>query len=152
MSAQLYPIHVVDDSHETNLGGSEPDYQWTRDSTSTSHNIRGIKLSKAGDLEVSFKPIIGQTYFLLYVLYSTGDSFGHDSGNIEFIGLYRTDEVAKRNAERIRKSREDYEKKCDVASFSVELETGAGKLYKTNTPWNGYFESLEDVVSVTVIN
>lgn len=67
-------------------------------------------------LTVPYEPEFGREYYLLYVEYSTGDSFGRDDGRLEFIGLYDDVEIAKENARRIRES----------ADKSFEAGGGAG--------------------------
>jgi len=43
-------------------------------------------------------------YYLLYYRYGTGDSFGQDTGRIEFVGLYQDQELADKCAEAMNKT------------------------------------------------
>lgn len=66
----------------------DPNDRWDRDDTASSYTINGIV--KVGedeyqDLTVPYEVEKNTNYFLLYCVYSTGDSFGHDAdGRIEF--------------------------------------------------------------------
>lgn len=119
--------------------------QWDRDDTDTSHSINGFKIVDKDnyfDDSINFDAEYDRPYFLLYVLYSTGDSFGHDGGQILFLGLFENMETAQRNLERIRNHSSEGDK------FSMDLIAEDGdKLvkYQIHVPWVGFFENLEDV-------
>lgn len=120
-----------------------------RGETDTNHIIHGIDVVKKGvwhDVVTDFKVEVAKPYYLLYVTYTTGDSFGSDGGNIEFIGLYTNREIADENAARIEK----HQVKSDngyYADFQLMLvaESDPVKEYVFYAPWNGYFERLENV-------
>jgi hypothetical protein len=143
---RIYSIEIIDDAYGEVTRSGDPSDKWDRDDTHTSHNVQGFKakLEKEGgyfDLTVPYEPEFDETYYLLYVVYSTGDSFGHDAGSgLEAIGLYKKDEldVAKDNERRIEKH---YRSKDP--DFNVELITSSGKKFQQHTPWVGYFESLD---------
>lgn len=66
--------------------------------------------------------MLGDIVHLVIAVWSTGDSFGHDSGaHSECFGVFKTKEEA--------------DKKCK----ELELDT------KSPLPWLGYFENLESV-------
>jgi hypothetical protein len=47
------------------------------------------------DLELTYEPQKGTPYYLVYVIYSTGDSFSHASSeSMEIIDLYKSKEEA----------------------------------------------------------
>jgi hypothetical protein len=142
---KIYSIEVIDETYESNLGGQDSDDEWSRDSYSTSHSIQGFKVvpgTKYSDIPLDYEPAYGELYYLLYAVYSTGDSFGHDPGNsIEFIWLYNKDQVhiAQENLHRIEKSQR-------AENGQVSLLGPDGKTeYKIYAPWHGYFESLDFV-------
>lgn len=139
---------------------------------STNHNeydiydlpsISSFKLVKEGeswDLPLSFKPVSDTTYWLLSVLFTSGDSFKPSSFTVlEFIDLYRDSSIAGKNARRI----VDRDKKYRTARFSLNekdkkyfenffLTNHKGeKFYKGSyVPWEGYFENLQSVLTTPV--
>jgi hypothetical protein len=135
---------------------------WDRGDTSTDWTIHGIKSSRASyDLIVPFDVKFGKRYHLLYAIYSTGDSFGHNErACFEAIGVYEdTAEslaMAFENKRRIEghyyvygrsaqflpdpPSVEDYPEQ-----FSITLLNSKGEEFKMHVPWCGYFESLEEL-------
>ena len=149
----LYKIEVINDSYIEHNGGYDPDDEWSRDSTTTTNDIRGIKIGSY-DLASHFKPIKGEKYYLLYAEYNTGDSFGYDDGVIEYIGLYEPKEQAQKQAELIKIHNDKYEKDHkwtkNESSYSLDIEMPNGQVVKISAPWNGYFESLNfvDVIEV----
>jgi hypothetical protein len=83
----------------------------------------GIALNGDGiDYDFDVEKFIGKSLFMVYVRYSTGDTFGSSSGNPYFPGIY-----------------DSYEK-ADAVVKSIEDGTYDG--YK---PWYGYFDSLDSV-------
>lgn len=84
---------------------------------------------------------------MLFCVFGTGDSFSRHDGQIEFVGLYESEDIAKRNKKAIEKNSDEYRKDHSMRSdlYSVELEAAGGKKYKISAPWNGYFESLDEV-------
>ncbi len=109
--------------------------KWDRADTLTAHRISGFKVdSKFYDLSVAFEPDYDSTYFLLYGVYSTGDSFGHDEAScIEYLGMFENYETAELNMKRV-------EAMTDFGSCT--LLTDLGMDYDVYIPWFGYFESL----------
>jgi hypothetical protein len=126
---------------------ADPDDEWGRDSTWTSHDVRGIRFPSSKQygytVTVPFKPKVNTDYYLLVAQYSTGDSFGSDDGaNFEIIGLYQSKRIAEENLQKLEATRKDVR--------SVTLTAENGKKYTFAVPWNGYFESLDYVELHTV--
>lgn len=123
-----------------------PNDEWDRADTETTWYIDGIeKVTALGykDVEVAFDVKEGQEYYLVSVIYSTGDSFGHDENHsIEHIGLYEHRTMAEENAQRIRDHDNGYGRYSHVAEGALLLLSPSGTEYKMGTPWHGYFESL----------
>lgn len=154
----IYSIEVVDHETSRNLGGSYEDDEWSRDSYATEHNIVGFKsapdaANKYYDLTVPYRPEDDEVYYILYAVYTTGDSFGSDPGRgIEFIGFYTKDQldVAEENMRTIEKNDASRSE-----GFSIKLKTPDGKkTFSQSCGWKGYFESLDyvNIVSVTKMN
>lgn len=103
---------------------SEPDSddKWDRSSTDGSVSVRSAELSTINSFDSLPAPegvSIGDTIYLLWAQYGTGDSFGSDGGNYELLEICRTKE----------KAQERFSYYENVTDYSV--------------PWNGYFEWLQ---------
>lgn len=126
----------------------EPDEEWSGESTESSNYVSGFNivddiLIHSADLVVGFEIKPDKTYYLVSVIYSTGDSFSHHSGKIDYIELYESLEMAEATKKMILDS---YALKDKEESYSVEILNNAGTPYKiSSSSWVGYFESLEDV-------
>lgn len=139
-------------SHST--GGYDPEDSWSRDSTSTTWSApTSCKIvtdtarygSEYDEVPDTVKP--GDTIYMVWVQWSSGDSFGQDDGaNHEVIGFYQTAELA----EQARKAVDD---ECRTGySFEqggnrvlVPLFDGSGTREQYTGSWKGYFESLDHV-------
>lgn len=107
----------------------------------TTFYVDGLKIdNKYLDVETSLDIKEGEKVYLLYVVYTTGDSFSTShGGSIEFINVYRDIEVAKENERRINKKEE-------TNDYHIILKTSNGESeYRIYTPWIGYFESIDYV-------
>src|SRR5210317_84780 len=112
---RVHAISIEDRQTGGVTRAGDPDDEWDRDDTYTDHNIEGFRAapeedSKYFDLVVPYEPEFDKEYYLLYAVYSTGDSFGHDDGSgIEYIGLYTENEldVARENLDRVKKHDND---------------------------------------------
>src|SRR5579859_4611035 len=128
-------IYVSYDSHEESTRDPSSDDSWDRGDTYTSHEVTGLSLSenpgsRQDTLPVDFPVKAGDALHLLYAVYSTGDSFGHDeNGGIEFILIYKTPEKAE-------KAKVVLEK---VTSYgTTKIKTEIGKTLPFYVPWKGY--------------
>ena len=131
-------INVIDEVFYGVSREGDPNDTWDRDSTYEDHNVTGIRVVEGySDLEVGFTPEPNKDYWLLYGIYSTGDSFGTDDGRISYVDLYEDRGVAEENAKRLRKHNEGNED-C----YSCKLIHESGKEYQFHVPWKGYFERL----------
>ena len=117
-----------------------PDDQWDRDDTRSEHTMQYISIAKEGDWNTitypgEVKP--GDKVYLLFAVYSTGDSFGHDEDrSVELISVHKDLNCAKYNYKML----EGVNK--DSYSAQVELSQDNGTTWKMNPPWCGYFERL----------
>lgn len=146
----VYNVEIIDDTHRHNTSEIDPDDSYDRPNTITDHNIVGFRAAlesddKYYDLAVSFEPNFKTTYYVLYAVYSTGDSFGQDDHiGIEFIGFYTENEldVANRNMHTI----ETHTGLGHDYKFSIMLRTpNDGRNFEQTVPWTGYFEHLDYV-------
>lgn len=160
-------VKVIDNTHSEVTREGDPNDRWDRDDTYTYHHIKGIRLLDEGeyyDFITTFEVDPQKVYFLLYGIYSTGNSFGHDEGEIQFVDLYETMEMAQKNLKRIEEHHKTYKKLNDrwtqpskeekkelkdlkktFNEWSVKLVTQSGREYDFHVPWHGYFERLEQV-------
>ena len=143
---RVHSITFEDDTYVSVTRAGDPDDQWDRDSTSTSHNVVSFDASLANkgqyfELAVPYEPEYNKDYYVLYAVYSSGDSFGHDDGyGIEYIGLYTESELEIAN-ENQRRIEDHYRGRKE--GYSVELLTPTGKTFSQHTPWIDYFGGLD---------
>lgn len=131
----MVSIKIIKTSYIEETSTPDSSDEWDRGNTETTHGIEGFEVeSKWTDLTVDFEPKYDLTYFLLYAVYSTGDSFGHDeAAGIEFLGMFENYETAELNMKRVEA----------MTNFgSCTLLTDFGMNYDMYVPWFGYFESL----------
>jgi hypothetical protein len=153
---------------------ADPEDEWSRESTATDHSIESIEVTRGKnsyyDLAVPFEVDPSREYYLLYAIYSTGDSFGTDAGQIEYVGLYEDKNVAYENQRRIEQHSDTYQKLNNrwggtsqqeknrlkkigktFEPYSVRLITEAEEEFQMHVPWNGYFEELTSIEVQSVL-
>jgi hypothetical protein len=142
-------IYVVQDINYENLGGYDPDDEWTRDSTAQYVSLVGWSEDKPDyhryDYElvaVEFEPKRQDTLYALCISYDTGDSFGCDEGKHEVVHLFRNKGVAEDNLKALG---DLYSKGGDLSGGEFVLKLDNGEELKTYVPYMGYFEYLNDV-------
>ena len=167
-------ILVKDEARTVVTRAGDPEDCWDGDDTSTDHYIRRIEIvgkKDYYDLQVAFDIDPTRPYYLVYAIYSTGDSFHHEEGRIEYVGLYEDLSVAHENANRIRQHNETYRQLNDrwyhssqqmskeklkkleknFEPYMIRLVTETGQEYDVHVPWNGYFERLTYVAVESVL-
>lgn len=114
---------------------ADPDDSWDRGNTAAHWTINGLRLVESDGYrvhEVPFDAVAGKRYHLVYAIYSTGDSFGHDDAAcLEIIGVFEDEELAHRAAE--------------AARGDGPCINELGEEYEMSRPWQGYFESLDEL-------
>ena len=141
-------IILLDNQYTDTTRHADPDEMWDADSTSTSHDVYSFEVvgdKHYHDLMVGFDCEYDRDYYLLYALYSSGDSFSNHEGNIEYIGMFEDAELAIKNEKIIN---DQYRSNKD--NYTYNLFDDAGTKYKLCAPWCGYFECLDDVDVVTI--
>ena len=126
---------------------NEPDSndEWDRGCTETDWVVKGISRTDSAYpsrvIDVYYDPEPG-TYYLVFAVYSTGDSFGHDEkSSLEIFDIYKTLEEAKACKDTLEKAND----------FSEMIITSTGKKFKTSIPWHGYFEHLNYIEIMPVL-
>lgn len=161
---QYVNIVTIGRSHVTRE--CNQDDQWDRDDTSTDWDILGIELGNDGyrTIPVSFPIKEDKEYYLLYTIWSTGDSFGRDDGS-QFDGIalyidknkaYEAEKLIRNHANLYREysssySRPKNKKPKDFQDYTVNIKLEDGTILPVGAGWNGYFESL-DTVDVQVVS
>lgn len=145
---QLF-LDLVTSSYGHETSEVDPTDEWSRASTETSWTVHGIRLQdKAGyeSLRADFPVQVGDAVHVLYAVYSTGDSFGHDEGaSFEFLSVHKNYDVAVRNLRAVEgRTRTN-------GNYSMTLEFDSGAKVERHCPWDGYFESLDYVRLETMI-
>ena len=146
-------VSVELDSRSYDTSTPDPSDSWGRASTCTTWNFRGLRRSRkdekpnwrGSDVFEIPKEWIGKTVFVVWIVWSDGDSFGHDEGrNAEGLGVYATYEeasaVKKMILDDYKNSGYDYSMKKGANQITLP----SGQVLSTYT-WKGYFESLDDV-------
>lgn len=118
-------------SEESRAPTSEDD--WDRGDTTTYWTIPStFDVTEEMDWHsepLGFEPIPGQMYYMVYAIWSTGDSFGHDErAHCESFGIYKT------------------EKEAEARKAALEKpEKQSKKGHTKYLPWEGYFEHLDEM-------
>lgn len=98
------------------------------------------------------EPTKGDTLYVIYAVWSSGDSFGSDSqGSYEFLCVNHDRDKAYANLEKLRRhSPGPYDYTTGGNQVEVDLDDGSTMTVYTGS-WRGYFESLDtmDIAAVT---
>ena len=125
----------------------EPDEEYGDWSAKTIHHITGavkVKEKEYFNVEVTDN-FLDKEVYLLYLLYSHGDSFETGSGNIEYLDVFENYDKALEVKKIID---DDYEEKPNYTFESSDLfyTKENGNIVKIPTDiYKGYFEDLESV-------
>lgn len=125
-------VAIVDEAATEQYG------QWKREREFSIHGV-GFKPSlQTRNETISIAPAVvaGDTVWVLWVEYSTGDSFGSDSGRGEVMWVFVDEDVANNAADQ-----------CRIAADSTSLtfQDEDGEVIHLSNPAHGYFERLTDV-------
>lgn len=133
-------LQVHYDSHTDNLGGYDPEDEWSRDSTRSTYYPTHVTISPSqyGDCPISDCEV-GDKVYLVWADYQTGDTFGSDSA-VEFLAAFKHKGYAHRCVDQANLS-----KKGNSYNWSINVKLDGGEQYTVNIPWLGYFEHLEEV-------
>lgn len=152
-------VRIHADAHTVITRHADPDEKWDNDSTDTTTNVQGIEFvgeKDYFDLVVPFAPQNGETYYLVYVNYDTGDSFGTYGGQICYLDLFKSKELADKLAKKIEEdTKVPFEfslgKKAKKEPNTVKYFWDNGKQVSCYTgSWKGYFERFNYVAVESV--
>lgn len=99
-------------------------------------------VNRVETLDVDYEVSVGERVYVLYMRYSSGDSFGRSSGNAEIIWVFKSKEVAEA-------TKVLWENIGD--EWGVETVTDSGKSLKLSNPAAGYFENVSSINLETYI-
>jgi hypothetical protein len=72
------------------------DDEWDSGDDGYDNTLIGLTTDNIGEhIPLCFDLVKGEDYFLVWVEYTTGDSFGSTIGNTEVIDLFKTESLAK---------------------------------------------------------
>ena len=140
-------LYVKYDEHTLHYHREDKDYgDWEE---SLSFSVDSVHLSRGDDgcryeeFEVAFDAKVGDTAAVLYMTYSTGDSFGSSDGNGEVLWVFPDGDTAVRAMRKVQ---------TNIKQYSIEFDDGFGNKIVMNNPAAGYFEHLENIdINVFVI-
>jgi hypothetical protein len=142
-------IRIINNRYTEILKERDPNEEWDGEETVTSNDIEGFEIVtpedkyKTVDLPVSFEIDPKRTYYLVSVIYSTGDSFNRHDGEVDYIELYESSAMANATKKMIENS---YKAKDKEERYSIEILNNEGVMYQiSSSAWTGYFERLEEV-------
>lgn len=127
--------------------------EFSRPNTSTGHDVEGIREAKNGDLITDMDLEVGDSAYLVYVIHSTGDSFGHDSGKyLTPIHLFDSEEKALACVKAINEHyrNNDLNGPADIR-WTVNFTGNDGSVQSEYAGWIGYFESIDEVTAQLVL-
>jgi len=140
-----YKVPVSSQSYESWCNSDEEFASWGE---SSDWNLGGTATPEKKYPDVvcphDFAP--GDTAYLVWVVYSTGDSFGHHSGGgHELVGLFRDRDTAEKLAADIEANAWAYNRRGGSRDAGYHFVTPDGQEFKSGyAPWKGYFESLDN--------
>lgn len=124
----------------------ESEEMWGSWSKDHSYEFLTLTSKPAGldyeSLTASIEPSIGETYYFVYVLYNTGDSFGNASGKLAEIGVYDSVEKANHISALIQQN---------ANSDSYKVFKDMDGLPVSTSRWKGYFEDFSSVNTVPLV-
>lgn len=149
------PLHVDRVIDSELINEANPTDLWSRDSYRYDYQVTGVSRSNAPDIVAFFKIEPNVDYFLVYAVYSTGDSFGTDEGCVIWIDIRKTRKESEELVKELYEQEKIYIKniKNNLSikdEFSIEYTLADGSKELIHAPWRGYFESLEEFKIVPV--
>lgn len=105
-------------------------------------SVEGVSLTSRDrwneeTFEVDVDVKAGEPVFVLYMVYSTGDSFGRADGKGEVLWVFKDADTAR---EALRLWKEENDKRDP--EYSVKFEDDSGRVVQLSNPGAGYFENV----------
>lgn len=133
-------LYVEYDTRTVRSRDRDPNDSWDRGNTHSEHTLKHIRIAKDGNYPcITYPGLVkpGEKVYLVYAVYSTGDSFGHDTDRcLELISVHKDIDIARFNYQKVKTSiAHDY-------NYTLEISQDNGQVVPVSCPWLGYFESL----------
>lgn len=111
---------------------------WSENYSSSITNVRRISddEDRPYHSEVFTVPEGTEQVYVVYMIYSTGDSFGRSEGNIDIVHCTASEDAAHELADRITKNPDEY---------TIEFKDDFGRDIKISNRGAGYFEHIDYV-------
>lgn len=133
---------------------SHSDEQYGEWHESYSNSLESVSIGgEYPDVVSTHKLEPGEIGCLVWVEYSTGNSFGHsERGSTEAVGLFKDPKVAQELVDALHDFSSKKPNKNWDDRYKFHFETSDGQVFSYGfVPWSGYFETLEDVHLTPVI-
>jgi hypothetical protein len=130
---------------------NNPNIPYDGQDTDSSWDIFGANIvSKENSFDIVLEDDVTEMEgYLVYVIYSTGDSFSrHTDGGMAVVDLYKDRETAQKVAKRIREHSEESRQNShdpNYDEFSVNIPANNGKTVRFFCSWAGYFERISSI-------
>jgi hypothetical protein len=135
-------LYVKTEIHGNESYRSDEEYgDWYSDSD---FDIEGVYANKPDgwnieSFDLPFEANIGEPVFVLWMTYSSGDSFGHSEGNGEVLWVFK-DPLIALNAKHIWQKANDGD-----GHYNVEFIADGNLKVNMSNPASGYFENMSSL-------
>ena len=130
---QYSEVCTHSEREDVEWGSWSEDWDFSVRSVSTSSRDRYNEEKFTLDIDVK----AGDHVFVLYMVYSTGDTFGRASGKGEVLWVFKDADTAR---EALRLWKEENDKRDP--EYSVKFEDDTGRVIQLSNPGSGYFENV----------
>jgi hypothetical protein len=144
----IWRLKVVDETYVEQTREGDGQLYGDRGETYTSHRLQGLRLDDYGDVIARLPVKSGDSLWLVYAIYSTGNSFGWDScDRIEYYSVHRTREAAVANKERLAAQSPHGTKRYPSATAKKMrmIVHDDGSKEDVFLPWDEMFASLDRI-------
>jgi hypothetical protein len=155
---KMWYVEIMDQHSGYVTREADHNDEWDADDISYTHSVMGIRTVEEGysDVTVPFEVVEGKEYYLVYVTYSTGDSFHHEEGCVRYIDLFESFDKANALAKAIEThySFSDNEQRWadkkvkppkGYKEWTLSYKNEADQEIETHVSWAGYFERMSNV-------
>ena len=141
-------LEYTDDHHVISDDGEQ--YGWREDEyhfmPKTLHQDRNDKYYHLEHVDVAFVPERGKEYFVVYVIYSTGSTFGRSEGVHKIIDVLKNEEDAN-----VIKDIIEIGAKNDSDRWHEEVQKTIKTTWDGYCSWKGYFERFTSCEVVPMV-
>lgn len=110
------------------------------DADDLQHAVEIVSVESCGeshaDVVVDFEPKPGESAWLVKVVYSTGDSFHHESGLMQVVAAFSTERLAEQALAAIESCKNE-------SVYSIRVFSESDRMQSIHCMWKGYFDSLD---------